>query len=111
MELSSPGEDGRRRPVVVEGSEFMLEVDAVIKAIGQTRYTSLIDQFGLEHDRGVVKIDPHTHATSNRKVFACGDVIFGKGQGEAMVVTAAQQGKQTAYAIYESLVKQAIETT
>ncbi|MGD6832122.1 NAD(P)-dependent oxidoreductase [Sutcliffiella halmapala] len=110
MALSSPGEDGRRRPVKVEGSEFLLEVDAVIKAIGQTRYTSLIDEFGLEHDGGVVKIDPHTHRTSNRKVFACGDVIFGKGQGEAMVVTAAQQGKQTAYAVYESLVKQAIET-
>jgi len=110
MELSSPGEDGRRRPVKVEGSEFLLEVDAVIKAIGQTRYTSLIEEFGLEHDGGVVKIDPNTHRTSNRKVFACGDVIFGKGQGEAMVVTAAQQGKQTAYAVYESLVKQAIET-
>lgn len=110
MELSSPGEDGRRRPVKVEGSEFLLEVDAVIKAIGQTRYTFLIEEFGLEHDGGVVKIDPHTHRTSNTKVFACGDVIFGKGQGEAMVVTAAQQGKQTAYAVYESLVKQAIET-
>ncbi|MFE7063012.1 NAD(P)-dependent oxidoreductase [Sutcliffiella sp. NPDC057660] len=110
MELSSLGEDGRRRPVKVVGSEYMLEVDAVIKAIGQTRYTSLIEEFGLEHDGGVVKIDPHTHGTSNSKVFACGDVIFGKGQGEAMVVTAAQQGKQTAYAVYESLVKQVIET-
>ena len=41
--------------------------------------------------------------TSNKKVFACGDVMFGKGQGEAMVVTAAQQGKDVAYNIHESI--------
>nr|WP_309100073.1 NAD(P)-dependent oxidoreductase [Fredinandcohnia onubensis] len=101
MELGDPGKDGRRRPVPIEGSEFILEVDAVIKAIGQTRYTELIEQFGLEHDGGVVKINQETLQTSNEKVFACGDVIFGKGQGEAMVVSAAQQGKDAAYAIHK----------
>ncbi|MFS0824005.1 NAD(P)-dependent oxidoreductase [Bacillus sp. 1P02SD] len=103
MELGEPGEDGRRRPIPVEGSEFILEVDAVIKAIGQTRYTELIEQFGLEHDGGVVKINQETLQTSNKKVFACGDVIFGKGQGEAMVVSAAQQGKDAAYAIHKAM--------
>src|SRR5690606_8230261 len=101
MELGEPGEDGRRRPVPIKGSEFTLEVDAVIKAIGQTRYTNLIEQFGLEHDGGVVKVNQETLQTSNEKVFACGDVIFGKGQGEAMVASAAQQGKDAAYAIHE----------
>jgi dihydropyrimidine dehydrogenase (NAD+) subunit PreT len=101
MELGEPGKDGRRRPVPIDGSEFILEVDAVIKAIGQTRYTELIEQFGLEHDGGVVKINQETLQTSNKKVYACGDVIFGKGQGEAMVVSAAQQGKDTAYAIHK----------
>ncbi len=110
MELGAPGADGRRRPVKVEGSEHTLQVDVVIKAIGQTRYTNLIEQFGLIHDDGVVKIDKHTHQTSNEKVFACGDVVFGKGQGEAMVVTAAEQGKLTAYALYEKLVKNKVET-
>ncbi|WP_404433526.1 NAD(P)-dependent oxidoreductase [Sutcliffiella horikoshii] len=110
MELGAPGADGRRRPVKVEGSEHILQVDAVIKAIGQTRYTNLIEQFGLIHDDGVVKIDKHTHQTSNEKVFACGDVVFGKGQGEAMVVTAAEQGKLTAYSLYEKLVKNKVET-
>lgn len=43
MKLTSPGKDGRRKPVEVEGSEFLLQVDVVIKAIGQTRYTSLIE--------------------------------------------------------------------
>jgi len=110
MELGAPGADGRRRPVKVEGSEHILQVDAVIKAIGQTRYTNLIEQFGLIHDNGVVKIDTRTHQTSNEKVFACGDVVFGKGQGEAMVVTAAEQGKLTAYSLYEKLVKNKVET-
>lgn len=109
MELGAPGEDGRRRPVPIEGSEFILEVDAVIKAIGQSKYVELIDQFKLEHDHGVVKIDPTTYQTSNVKVFACGDVIFGKGQGEAMVVSAAQQGKVSAYAIHQSLTRTIIE--
>lgn len=101
MELTKPGEDGRLRPVPIEGSEFTLEVDAVIKANGQSRYIDLIEQFNLEHNHGVVKINPNTYQTSNKKVFACGDVIFGKGQGEAMVVSAAQQGKESAYAIHK----------
>ncbi len=100
MSLGEPGTDGRRRPVPIEGSEFVLEVDAVIKAIGQNRHIGLIEEFNLQHDHGVVKVNLDTLQTSNSKVFACGDVIFGKGQGEAMVVTAAQQGKNTAYAIH-----------
>ncbi|WP_078413690.1 NAD(P)-dependent oxidoreductase [Priestia abyssalis] len=100
MSLGEPGADGRRRPVPIEGSEFVLEVDAVIKAIGQNRHIGLIEEFDLQHDYGVVKVNLDTLQTSNPKVFACGDVIFGKGQGEAMVVTAAQQGKDTAYAIH-----------
>lgn len=100
MELGSAGEDGRRRPVPIKGSEIVMEVDAVIKAIGQSRYIELIEQFELNHDGGVIKINKETYQTSNAKVFACGDAIFGKGQGEAMVVSAAQQGKESAYAIH-----------
>jgi dihydropyrimidine dehydrogenase (NAD+) subunit PreT len=103
MELGEPGEDGRRRPVPVKGSEFTLPVDAVIKAIGQTRHHTLIDQFQLEHKDGVVQVDRETLQTSNPKVLACGDVIFGKGIGEAMVVTAAEQGKQAAYHLHRRL--------
>ena len=100
MQLGEPENDGRRRPVPIEGSEFILEVDVVIKAIGQSRYVELIEQFQLEHDEGVVKVNSHTFQTSNEKIFACGDVIFGKGIGEAMVVSAAQQGKESAYKIH-----------
>ncbi|PGM55081.1 NAD(P)-dependent oxidoreductase [Bacillus sp. AFS053548] len=103
LELGEVGKDGRHRPVLIPDSNFTIPVDGVVKAIGQTRYTELIEQFGLEHTDGVVKINKATFQTSNPKVFACGDVIFGKGQGEAMVVTAAQQGKEVAYAIHKQL--------
>lgn len=103
MALGEPDADGRRRPAPVEGSEFVMEVDAVIKAIGQTRYTDLIEGFGLDHEGGVVTVNSETLQTSNPKVFAAGDVIFAKGQGEAMVVTAAQQGKEAAMAIHKHL--------
>ncbi|MDR6552698.1 NAD(P)-dependent oxidoreductase [Paenibacillus qinlingensis] len=100
------GDGGRKRPVAIADSEFVIDVDAVIKAIGQTKHIALIEQLGLAHSRGTVTlVDPSTGLTSNPKVFAAGDVIFGDGQGEAMVVSAAQQGKLTAYAIYKQLVK------
>jgi dihydropyrimidine dehydrogenase (NAD+) subunit PreT len=105
MKLTEPGEDGRRRPVPVEGSEFIIPVDAVIKAIGQTRHLSLIEQFGLNHNGGVVQVDKETFQTSNPNVFACGDIVFGKGTGEAMVVTAAEQGKQVAHHLYQQMEK------
>lgn len=105
MKLGEAGPDGRQRPEEVKGSNFIIEVDAVIKAIGQTRFVSLIEAFGLAHTNGVVDIDETTMQTSNDKVFACGDVVFGNGQGEAMVVTAVQQGKDAAYKIHECLRK------
>lgn len=101
MNLGEPEKDGRRRPVAIEGSEYVLPVDAVVKAIGQTRHLKLIEEFDLRHNGGVVKVDKETFQTSNPKVFACGDVVFGKGNGDAMVVTAAQQGKDVAYAIHK----------
>ncbi|WP_244943877.1 NAD(P)-dependent oxidoreductase [Siminovitchia fortis] len=107
MELKETGTDGRPRPVEIKGSEFLIDVDIVVKAIGQTRHRQLIEEFGLEHHGGVVKVDNETYLTSNPKVYAAGDVIFGKGLGEAMVVTAAQQGKETAYAIHQQLKKSA----
>ncbi|WP_462405506.1 NAD(P)-dependent oxidoreductase [Gracilibacillus sp. Marseille-QA3620] len=103
MELGQAGPDGRRRPIPVQGSNFIIEADIVIKAIGQSRHVSLIEQFNVKHEDGVAIIDPLTYRTSNEKVSACGDCIFGKGQGEAMVVSAAQQGKEAAYAIHKLL--------
>ncbi|MCA0985252.1 NAD(P)-dependent oxidoreductase [Halobacillus yeomjeoni] len=107
MELGEPDKDGRRRPQPVQGSNFKIPVDAVIKAIGQTRHLSLIEQFQLDHKDGVVQVT-ESYRTSNPKVFACGDVVFGKGKGEAMVVTAAQQGKDAAYAIHKQFKEQSV---
>jgi dihydropyrimidine dehydrogenase (NAD+) subunit PreT len=81
-----------------------MEVDAVVKAIGQTRHAALIESLQIEHRHGVVKIDTETFQTSNPQIYAAGDVIFGDGQGEAMVVSAAQQGKLAAYAIYKHII-------
>ncbi|SFS60666.1 NAD(P)-dependent oxidoreductase [Paenibacillus sp. BC26] len=103
MKLEAAEEGGRARPVEVPGSEFTIEADAVVKAIGQSRHVSLIDQFGLAHKRGIVTVDSATYLTSNPRIYAAGDIIFGDGQGEAMVVSAAQQGKLAAYAIYRQL--------
>lgn len=100
MNLGDAGQDGRRRPIPIEGSEYVLPVDAVIKAIGQTRHLELIEEFGLQHDDGVVQVNKETYQTSNPNIYACGDVVFGKGKGDAMVVTAAQQGKLAAYSIH-----------
>ncbi|MCM3760103.1 NAD(P)-dependent oxidoreductase [Alkalihalobacillus oceani] len=110
MELGEADASGRRRPLPIEGSTFTLEVDVVIKAIGQTRYVPLIEAFGLEHHNGTVKVNLETYQTSDPGIYAAGDVIFGDGQGEAMVVTAAQQGKLTAYSIHKQLEEKAIES-
>ncbi|PLR69517.1 NAD(P)-dependent oxidoreductase [Bacillus sp. UMB0893] len=103
MELIAGAEGQRPRPVPIQGSEFIIETDAVIRAIGQSRYLNLIEEFGIDHLDGVVRISEESYQTSNEKIFACGDVIFGKGQGEAMVVSAAQQGKLTAYEIHRKI--------
>lgn len=104
MRLEAASDGGRKRPVPIEGSSYLLEVDAVIKAIGQTRHMPLIEQLGLEHKRGIVTVDIKTYQTSNPRVYAAGDVVFGEGQGEAMVVAAAQQGKLAAFSIYNTLI-------
>ncbi|WP_041808696.1 NAD(P)-dependent oxidoreductase [Evansella cellulosilytica] len=102
--------DGSVRPVPIDGTEFTMDADVVIRAIGQSRYVDLIEAFQLEHTNGVVQVRKGTFQTSNDKVFACGDVVFGNGQGDAMVVTAAEQGKQAAYQLHEKLMKKVTET-
>ena len=106
MTLGEVGADGRQKPIPIEDSTFVLDVDVVIKAIGQVRYSQLIDAFEIASSKGVVEVNPQTFQTSQEKIYACGDVIFGNGQGEAMVVTAAQQGKEVAQAIHRSFVLQ-----
>ena len=102
MELTAT-ENGKGTLTEIPGSEFVIETDAVIRAIGQSKHRELIEHLGLANTRGVIDVDMKTLVTSNPKIYACGDVIYGNGYGEATVVSAAQQGKDAAYAIHQEL--------
>jgi glutamate synthase (NADPH/NADH) small chain len=78
MKLGEPDDSGRRRPEPIEGADFDLPVDTIVKAIGQRpreEFLSLID--GLELEWGRIKINPETGQTTNPKYFAAGDAING----------------------------------
>lgn len=96
-------ENGKGTLTEIPGSEFIIETDAVIRAIGQSKQYELIEHLGLAHTRGVIDVDMTSLKTSNPKIYACGDVIYGNGYGEATVVSAAQQGKDSAYAVHHEL--------
>jgi dihydropyrimidine dehydrogenase (NAD+) subunit PreT len=102
MQLEQLGADGRRQVEAIPGSEWVLECDQVIKAIGQEKPAGLVQAFGLETDKGYIKVDD-TLKTSNPKVYAGGDCI--RSKGEAMTVTATQDGKIAAKNIHAHLMK------
>lgn len=100
MELGEPDDSGRRRPVVVEGSEFVLEVDAVIMSIG-TGANPIVQSTtaGLATTRrGYIEADERG-ATSRPEIFAGGDIVT----GSATVILAMGAGRQAADAIDEYL--------
>lgn len=97
MELGEPDASGRRRPVVKAGSEFQLEVETVVIAIGQSP-NPLIKATtpGLETQRwGGIIVDEETMATSKPGVYAGGDAVT----GAATVILAMGAGKKAAAAI------------
>ncbi|MEX2542379.1 MAG: NAD(P)-dependent oxidoreductase [Trueperaceae bacterium] len=100
MQLSAPGADGRRQPVPVADSEFVLECDQVIKAIGQEKPADLVTAFGLDTDRGYIAVDDGLR-TAHPKIFAGGDAV--RSTGAAMTVTAVQDGKIAANSIHQWL--------
>lgn len=96
-ELGPEDESGRKRPLPVEGSDFFIEVDAVIPAIGQT-----VDRSGFESlndlewsRRNTIRVDRASMKTSMNIFFAAGDVVT----GPATVVEAIGGGKRAADAI------------
>lgn len=102
MELGLPDAKGRRRPVPIEGSEFEIEVDTVIMAIG-TSPNPLIKNTteGLTvNDHGGIIVDGNG-LTSREKVYAGGDAVT----GAATVISAMGAGKLAAKAIDEYLMK------
>jgi glutamate synthase (NADPH/NADH) small chain len=98
MELGEPDESGRRRPVAVKGSEFVLPVQIVIEAIGQ-QPNPIIQATtpGLKTGKkGVVETN-EKQGTSRPGIFAGGDLA----RGGATVILAMRDGKQAAAAIHE----------
>ena len=102
MELGEPDERGRRRPVVVEGSEFTIDVDTVVMSIG-TSPNPLIKSTteGLEvNSRGGIVVNEEG-LTTKPAVYAGGDAVT----GAATVISAMGAGKTAAKAIHEALSK------
>jgi dihydropyrimidine dehydrogenase (NAD+) subunit PreT len=89
----------------IPGSEHVERIDRVISAIGQSRLTDVLEKLGIALDDGVVRVDDNM-ATTCKGVYAAGDAIYAKGQREAMVVEAAEQGKIAARSIEAYLMPQ-----
>ncbi|MBQ8863598.1 MAG: NADPH-dependent glutamate synthase [Rikenellaceae bacterium] len=100
MELGEPDESGRRRPIPVEGSEFEIECDQVIMALGTSPNPLIASTTqGLETTRRGGIVANEVGATSRKGVFAGGDAVT----GAATVILAMGAGRQAAKAILEYL--------
>ena len=96
MKLGEPDASGRPRPIAVAGSEFTLEVDTAIAALGQVPQTEFLQAPGVSLSRrGTVEIDPGTGATNIEGIFAGGDAVT----GPAFVIDAIAAGKRAARSI------------
>ena len=101
MELGEPDESGRRRPVPVKGSEFRLECDLVIIAVGAGANPLLTQSTeGLQLNKwGYIIADPETGKTSKKGVWAGGDIVT----GSATVILAMGAGRVAADSIHKYL--------
>jgi indolepyruvate ferredoxin oxidoreductase, alpha subunit len=96
MELGEPDASGRRRPVPVKGSEFVIETGLIITAAGEEPELSFMTgDTASAIEKGLVKADPITLATSIKGVFAGGDAVT----GAATVVQAMAAGRKAAKSI------------
>ncbi|RLA85195.1 MAG: dihydropyrimidine dehydrogenase subunit A, partial [Deltaproteobacteria bacterium] len=79
MELGEPDESGRRRPIPVPGSEFVIETDILVPAVGQVVDLSFLrPEDGIEVSRrNTIVVDPETLQTTREGVFAAGDCVTG----------------------------------
>jgi NADH-quinone oxidoreductase subunit F len=96
MELREFDRSGRRTPYAIEGSEYKVDVDTVIEAIGQRPDTSLIRDGEVKVARGgTIVADPRTLATEQKGIFAGGDAVT----GAATVIEAIAAGQRAASSI------------
>ena len=101
MELGEPDESGRRRPIPIKGSEFTMDCDLVVVAIGAGANPLLPSTTrGLElNRRGYIVADEETGKTTKKAVWAGGDIVT----GSATVILAMGAGRQAANSIHEYL--------
>jgi len=101
MELGEPDESGRRRPIPVPHSEFVIPVDSAAIAIGYNADPIIKDAApGVSTNRwNLVEVHPETYMTTRPGVFAGGDNV----NGADLVVTALADGRRAASAIHEYL--------
>jgi glutamate synthase (NADPH/NADH) small chain len=97
MELSEPDDSGRRRPVPIKGSEFQIEIDVAIPAIGTRSNPVLLETMTdlITTKRGYILADEETGMTSKPGVFAGGDIVT----GSATVILAMGAGRKAAHGI------------
>jgi glutamate synthase (NADPH/NADH) small chain len=101
VELGTPDASGRPTPTPVAGSEFVLEADQIVKAIGQQK-PALAALLGLSVSKGFIAVDAGFH-TSLSGVYAIGDCI--RSRGAASTVMAVQDGKLAAAAIHQQFAR------
>jgi glutamate synthase (NADPH/NADH) small chain len=97
MELGEPDDSGRRRPVPIKGSEYVIEVDTVVMAIGQGP-NPLVPATTPELEttrHGTIVADQETGKTTKKGVFTGGDIMT----GAATVILAMGTGRKAARAI------------
>ncbi|MEW6569976.1 MAG: NADPH-dependent glutamate synthase [Nitrospirota bacterium] len=101
MELGEPDESGRRKPVPIKGSEFRLEIDVGIPALGTRSNPLLLNTMSdlKLNKRGYILAEEGTGMTSKRGVFAGGDIVT----GSATVILAMGSGRKAARTINEYL--------
>ena len=97
MRLGEPDESGRRRPAPIPDSEFVMEVNAVVPAIGQeSDWACLTDECACTlSDWNTMQVDPLTLQSSDPDIFAGGDAVY----GPRTVIEAIAHGKQAAISI------------
>ncbi len=101
MSLGEFGYDARRKPIPQEGSEFLVQIDTLIPAIGQEPEVDLIkDGYGIELSKwNTIVVDAKTMRTSVENIFAGGDVVTGPW----VVIEAMGSGKRAAQSIHRYL--------
>jgi len=101
MELGKPDASGRRRPVPIEGSEYIIDAETIVPALSQAANLEFLgEDHGFDINRwNTFDIDEETGATNVQGVFAGGDVVTGPD----IAIRAVAAGKKAAEGIHEYL--------